>query len=71
MGCTVLQPKNVSDQVEGANLTAAVCRLLGLQALPANDATPLGSALSIENGARAALDRLMASRNRPAQLNRV
>jgi methylenetetrahydrofolate reductase (NADPH) len=54
-----------------ANLTAAVCRLLGLQALPANDAAPLGSALSIENGARAALDRLMSSRNWPAQLNRV
>ena len=73
--CTTLKAHGVRAfhfyTLNRANLTAAVCRLLGLQGLPANDAAPSGSALSIENGARAALGRLMASRNRPAQLNRV
>ena len=54
-----------------ANLTAAVCRLLGLQGQPAGAAPALSSAISIENGARAALERLMARRGGPAELNRV
>ena len=54
-----------------ANLTAAVCRLLGLQGQPANDSGAPVGAIAIENGARAALARLMARANQPAKLNRV
>jgi methylenetetrahydrofolate reductase (NADPH) len=54
-----------------ANLTTAVCRLLGLQGRPALDAPALSSAMSIENGARAALERLMARQRGPVEVSRV
>jgi methylenetetrahydrofolate reductase (NADPH) len=54
-----------------ANLTAAVCRLLGLQAQATSDVAPLSSVIAIENGARAALQHLMARQGPRAQLNRV
>ena len=53
-----------------ANLTAAVCRLLGLQGQPANDAGIRLGPIAIENGARAALQRLMAREQTPVKLNR-
>ena len=53
-----------------ANLTAAVCRLLGIQGQPANDSGAPTGAIAIENGARAALERLMARQRPPAKFNR-
>ena len=73
--CTSLKAQGVRAfhfyTLNRANLTAAVCRLLGLRGQPEGELAPLSSTVAIENGARAALQRLMARQRQPAELNRV
>ncbi len=73
--CTSLKAEGVRAfhfyTLNRANLTAAVCRLLGLQPRPTDEVATPSNTISIENGARAALQRLMARHSRLAELNRV
>ena len=62
--CTSLKAEGIKSfhffTLNRSNLTAAVCRLLGLQGKPAPDPLALTSAIAIENGARAVLEVLRA-----------
>jgi methylenetetrahydrofolate reductase (NADPH) len=73
--CTSLKAHGVTAfhfyTLNRANLTAAVCRLLGLRGESPGALGPLSGTLAIENGNRAALQRLLARQGSPAELNRL